>query len=315
MIRHNLSYKLFALAVALALWMYANTERNPQSRKTFNMVSIGIINPVQGYATELSTSDANIVIEGLKTEVDGVRKDDIQAWVDMNDLKTATKSYLQKSLKIRTRVSGVSSQDNLVVTVNPGKVNVRLEAMSGKRLPVEVKFVSSPPLGYSYSNPAIIPASISITGRTTEVSRVKRVIVAPPDQIPTEGVDDYFKVMPLDFKGSVVTGVTLEADKVRLKLQLVEVPATKAVIVSPSITGEPKYPAKIIKVSVTPTSVTLKGKPSSLMGLSTINTDKISVEGASGNVNRDVTLREPPGVNAIDHPKVHVTITISPKEQ
>ena len=311
MIRNNLSYKLFALAVALALWMYANSERNPQSRKTYT-VSLGILNPMQGYAAELSAHEANIVIEGLKTEVDSVRKDDVMAWVDLNEVKVSNKSFVEKSLKIRARVSGISSQDDLIITVNPTTVNARLEAISGKRLPVEVKFITSPPLGFSYSNPEINPASLSVTGKTTEVSRVKRVIVALPEQIPSNGVDDYFKVTPLDFNGGVVTGVNLGADKVRLKLQLIEVPATKAVIISPNITGDPKFPAKVTKVTVTPSSVTLGGKPRSLVGISTINTDKISIEGATGDVSHDVTLREPPGVKINGHSKVHVSVSISP---
>lgn len=314
MIRHNLSYKLFALVVALALWMYVNSERNPQSHKVYT-VALGVINPVQGYATELSSHEVNISIEGLKTDVDSIRKDDVAAWVDLGEIKAGSKSFAEKMLKIKTRISGINSQEGLQITANPSVIKARLEAISGKRLPVEVKFISSPPLGFSYSSPEITPTSVNITGKTTAVSRVKRVIVALPEQISGSGVDDYFKITPLDYKGSAVTGVNLGTDKVRLKLELREVPATKTVIVSPNIAGEPKFPAKIIKVSVNPSSVTLQGKPSSLVGVSTITTDKVSVEGVTDNVTHEVTLREPPGVTAVDRPKVKVTVYISDKDQ
>ncbi len=115
-------------------------------------------------------------------------------------------------------------------------------------------------------------------------------------------------------QGKIVDGVNLDTKQVRLKMDLIEVPATKAVIVSENIVGKPKYPAKVERVSIVPSSVTLKGKPRMLMEVSTITTNRISIEGAESTISRDVELRVPPGVSVVGQPRVRVTVYITKPE-
>lgn len=294
MIRHNWFYKLLALAVAIGLWGYVNSERNPQARKTVT-VSVEARNLAKGFAPELSAGEVSVRIEGLKSVVDVIRKDDVSAWVDLKGMK-ASNSPVEKNRSVNVAVTGVP-MDEISYTVAPSSVKVRVEALSGKRLPVELKPLSAPPLGYAFGDPTITPASVSVSGKATEVTKVKRVVLAFPGGEVANTLDDYFSVTPLDEKGNVVTGVSLQPDRVRLKLDLVEVPATKTVIVSPTIVGEPRFPAQVSRISVSPSSVVIEGKPTALVGISTINTETISIEGAEETISKEVSLRVPPGVD------------------
>lgn len=310
MIKNNLFYKILALAVAIGLWGYVNSERNPQSRKTLT-VPVDARNLAKGFAPELDASEVSVKIEGLKSVVDVVRKEDVKAWVDLEGV-AANSGPVEKPRKVNISISSVP-MDDVNVTVEPASVRVKVEALSGKRLPVDLKPLSAPPLGYSYGNPAIIPASVSVSGKSTEVSRVKRVILTFPGSEPANPIDDYFTVTPLDTRGNIVEGVSLQPDRVRLKIDMVEVPATKAVIVSPTIVGEPKFPAQVNRISISPSSVVLEGKPSALVGISTILTDSISIEGTEETVSKEVLLRVPPGVKA-DINRVRVVVHISTQE-
>lgn len=311
MIRRNLVYKLLAIVVALVLWTYVNAERSPQAARTFT-VPVTARGLPKGFVAELGSDDASITVQGLKSVVDSIRKEDIRAWVDLN--VNVKKEVAEKTLALSTRVLGVP-ENELNVIANPRTVNVTIEALSGKRLPVEVKFASAPPVGYAYSDPVITPNSVRVSGKSVSVARVNRVIVSLADQAPTGPVDDYFDVTALDSGGNIVKDVKLDPGKVRLKLELQEVPATKAVMVSSNISGEPKYPARVTRVSVTPSSVILQGKPSALVGVSTIMTDRISIEGADSTVTRDTTLRPPPGVEVVGKQTVRVTVYIGAPEQ
>ncbi len=307
MIRHNLFYKLLALGVAIILWAYVNSERNPQSQKSLS-VPIEVRGLAKGYVADLSTHEAHVTISGLKTVVDSVRKEDVSAWVTVES-DVDGRSRAQK-IPTRASVSGVA-RNSLSVELKPKMVVAVVESLSSKRLPVEVKYVSPPPLGYSYGDPQLTPASAKVSGKSTQVGRVKRLIVTLPKQTSVAPIDDYFELVPLDSGGNAVAGVKLTPDRVQLKLRIVEVPATKAVLVSPNVTGEPKYPARVTKVSVTPSSVTLEGKTSALVGLSTVMTDRVSIEGAETTVTRNVTLREPPGVSVVGRNAVRVTVYIA----
>lgn len=313
MIRHNWFYKLLALAVALVLWVYVNAERNPQARRSFT-VPLEIRSLSKGYVAEVRHKGASVIevkltVEGLKANVDSVREEDVKAWVDL----TGFEPNSPKSLAVRTSVSGVSPEE-LEISCAPPTVEVGIEAVSRKQLPVEVKFVSAPPVGYSYSDPAITPASVSVSGKSALVAEVKRIVVTIPNQKPNEPIDDYFNVTALNSVGKPVTGVKLSPGKVGLKVQLVEVPATKTVVVSHNVTGQPKYPARIASVSVSPSSVTLKGKPTTLMGVSTVSTEALSVKGAEETVVGDVALVPPPGLEVVDAKKVRVRVEIESPE-
>ena len=315
MIRHNTGYKLLALGVALALWFYVNSERNPQSRRVIS-VPVEIQNIGKGYAVELSRHDpANITISGLKTAVESVNKDDVSAWIDVGELTSGKGiSVLDKDMVVNTRIPGVDNRD-IDVTVVPRTVHVKIEAIGSRRLPIEAKMQSAPPLGYSYSGPAVTPGAVTISGRVSGVTRVKRAIVSLPNSASSSPVDDYFNVVPLDSGGSVVQGVKLEPKKVRVQLSMTEVPATKMVLVSPNIYGEPKYPAKVNKILVTPSSVTIEGKPAVLNDISTISTDRIALDSASSTVTgANVELRLPPGVKVVGRDTVNVTVYIGQSE-
>jgi len=311
MIRQNLFYKLLALAIAAFLWVYVNAERNPQARKVLT-VPLEIRNLARGYSAEPATPEVSMTIEGPKSAVDTVRREDAAAWVDLRRLKTGP-NVINSTVKVNARVAG-AAENQLAVTVSPQSAIVRAEAIRSRRLPVEVRFLTAPPLGYSYTEPVLEPSNVGVSGKASDVARVQRIVLPLANGSSGKPIDGYFEVTPTDGAGNRIACVVTDAEKVHLKLGVVEVPATKAVVVSESIVGRPKFPAGVIRVSVTPPSVTLEGKPKILMGISTIETEDVSVEGATASVTRQVALRVPPGVRVVGSPGVRVSVTIGAKE-
>jgi YbbR domain-containing protein len=155
------------------------------------------------------------------------------------------------------------------------------------------------------------PPTVRVSGKSSQVEQVKRVVLTLPESATAGAVDDYFTVTALDSKGTSVDGVSLDHERVHLKMDLTEVPATKAVLVSPNVAGEPRYPARVTRVAVSPSSVTLQGKPSALVGVSTLTTDRIPVDDATATIVKDVGLRLPPGVEVAGRDTVRVTVYIA----
>ncbi len=195
MIRHNWSYKLLALAVSLTLWFYVNSIRNPQSVKTFT-VPVEVHNVSKGYVAESRTPEATVSVTGLKSVVDSIRREDVIAWVDMSGVKT-DKNAAQRIQGVNTRILGVSSDEGVTHTASPDTAMVTIEAVTRKRLPIEVKFTSAPPPGYSYGEPVLSPQGASVWGKATDVAKVRRVVLNLPNQ-ESGPVDDYFDLAALD---------------------------------------------------------------------------------------------------------------------
>ncbi|MFQ3550308.1 MAG: CdaR family protein [Armatimonadota bacterium] len=281
-------------------------ERNPKSEKTM-IVPIRIENLDKSHIAELSVNEASVTITGDKSTIDSIRKDDIYTYVDVKNIQPNSEPV---NLKISTVINGINPS-RINITTTPTSLIARIDAVSEKRLTVDTKFVSAAPLGYTYSDPIIDPPSVVVSGKSQDVVRVKRAVVTiePMDNITS--LDEYLTVVPLDANGNRVRNVQLSHDKVSVKLSLIDVPATKSVIVSPNLTGSPKYPAKVTSVSVNPSSVTLEGKPSSLVPVSTVSTQQISIDGAESSFTKEVQLISPPDLNIIGNKSVTVTVNIS----
>jgi YbbR domain-containing protein len=312
MIRRNLFWKLFALAVSIGLWSYVNAERNPQSRKSFAM-PVEARDLARGYIAEFpDVQEAAVTIAGPQQVVDTIRKEDVSAWVNVPKQGVADGS-VEELTQVFARVSGVG-QDELDITVAPAKIRIRTEAVRWKRLPVEVKFLTPPPLGYSYSEPQLEPSSIAVSGKTSAVSRVTKVVIGVSGERGSRLIDEDFRVLPVDAKGTVVSGVDLDEDTVHLRLRFVEAPATKVVIVSPTLAGQPKHPAVVSRVTVSPSTVTLEGRPAVLMGLSTVSTVPVQIADVDSSVTKDVGLRVPSSVRLLGRRSVRVTVHVTSPE-
>ncbi len=233
----------------------------------------------------------------------------MSAWLSLSS-KDARGGVSDQTRKVNARVAGVPT-DDIDVRVSPATARVRTEEVRWKRLPVEIKFLAPPPLGFSYSEPEIEPSSVAVSGKTSAVSRVAKVVIAVSGDHDSRRIDDDFRAVAVDAKGDAVGGVELDEDSVHLKLRFVEAPATKVVIVSPTILGQPKFPATVSRVVVAPPTVTLEGRPAVLMDLSMIATDPIQIDGTQTDVTQETALRVPSNARIMGKRTVRVTVHIT----
>ncbi len=293
MFRNNLPYKLLALAVAITLWFYVNSERNPQSRKTLN-VPVVVENAPDNFIYSIKPAEARIVVHGPKDTVEDIRGNDIKCWVDLKGYQPADQSA-RKSFPIKIRISG-GVDETIDYSTSPKTAAISLEMLATKKLPVEVKYLAPPPIGHSFSTPLFTPGKLNVSGAVSKVRDVDRLVVVLASHTGENRLDDYYPVTPVDNKGNPVEGVKLEKDKVRMQIDLIENPVQKSVIVSANIVGEPTFPARVSEVSISPQTITLKGRPKALMDVSTVSTEKIDISDITKTFSRDVSLKLPPGV-------------------
>ncbi len=106
----------------------------------------------------------------------------------------------ETNAKVRVSVLDVA-EGTIEYSYSPRSVRVTVEALSSRRLPVEVKYLAAPPLGYAYGDPVLSPASVSVSGKSTEVARVKRIVLTLPAKNANGPVDDKFDVVAVDEPG------------------------------------------------------------------------------------------------------------------
>ncbi len=142
------------------------------------------------------------------------------------------------------------------------------------------------------------------------MNRVARLVVLVDPTPLRPSSDDFEPIKALDVRGNEVIGVDVEPQGAHVALKLVEAPASKSVFVSPGYVGQPQFPFRVVQVSVTPSFVTVRGRPEVLAGTAIIATDDVDVTGAVADLVRYVTLRIPPGIEVEGSRQVKVTIRI-----
>lgn len=305
-LRVNLEYKLLALICAVALHFYVVSQTHPTRSRTLAL-SLDTKNiPADMLLDSSSTIPVNVTVEGSSDDIDRVSRDNISAYVDLKGAHAGTNSNL--SVQIDRGHAGPV----VVTDVEPARAAIVLSTKSQRSLLITPTYPGTPPVGYSYRPPVIFPERVSISGSREAVDSVAQLIVSPTSSAMTNAVDGSFPVVAFDAAGHAVPDITVTPPSVHVSIGTNKVPATKAVLVSPTIIGETAYPYKVVAIQTSPESVKLSGLPSILSTVSTVGTEAIDVTGASTTFVKKVKIMSPSGTT-LDVPTiVHVTVIIAP---
>ena len=304
--RKDFAYKILALIVAFALWGYVNSERNPNIKRSFN---VHVTLSGEGIDAAEITGDKTVAVEisGKKTVVDSVNGGDITAAVTLDkDKEKIEKGRRIQKLDVAVDVRGLD-KSKYSYNTDPKIVVVTLESIVEKSLPVIIEGAEMPD-GSTFGSVKTSPTMVKISGKESLVKTVKKAAVRPDAAVSGETEE---KVVLLDGNGKEVKGLKVTPDSVRVSMTFTESDVTKVVPVSAMVTGTPAYPAKITDLVSDPATVTISGKLRDLANIGTVETETISVEGATQDaVSEKTALSVPKGVKIKGPETVRVTVKI-----
>jgi len=302
--RQNIGYKLLALFLAVVLWAKVNSDRNPTYPTSIGYTNIEYTSPPKGMVVTQAQKRIQVSATGPQSVVRSLDVSQIRARVDLSDVQVGVQ---------RLRVDFVIPDDIAEgIKFSPADVEVKVETFKRRSLTIDVSLKGVPPLGYSFGTASAYPSAAVVSGRSGLVDQVRRLTIAvSPGAAQPQG-EDYYPVVALDASGREIRGLIIEPAKVTAKLELVEAQATKSVIISPSVVGQPAYPHKVESVTVSPSAATIFGRPNNLVDISTIATDPVDISSATTTIVRTVGLKTPSAIRSTNVQSVKVTVTIAP---
>ena len=301
--RQNLGYKILALALAVVLWAKVNGDRNPNIKTPVGFVKVDYMLLPSGLVLTDAPARIQVSATGPQSALRGLNVSQLKAVVDLSDAQPGTRDF-------PIDISGPPDVADKV-RLSPTQIKVKIETFARKSLKIDVSLEGVPPLGFSFGAAVADPPAAVVSGRSSLVDQVRRLNVSVSPGAAQSHGDDYYPVVALDAGGNEIKGLTIEPTRVSAKLELVEAQATKSVIVSPTIVGQPPHPLKVISIGVYPSVVTIFGRPNSIVSIGTIGTDPIDIGGATDTITRTVSLRAPPAVRSTDVRSVKVIVRIS----
>lgn len=187
----NWALKLLSLVFAVVLWFFVMGEQKMELQYS---VPLELKNIPKGLmvANEVP-STVDVRISGPRTLLNSVRPSDISIAVDLRDLQPGLTSF--KRLEERLNIPSALK----VTRVSPSFVDIKLERIKDKAVPVQVVLAGEPPEGYQVVNVKTTPQRVTVTGAESEIKNVTEVLTEPVD---LQGVKESFSLIaPLDYRG------------------------------------------------------------------------------------------------------------------
>jgi YbbR domain-containing protein len=188
---HNWLLKLLSLVFAVILWSFVMGEQKLEQGYS---VPLQLQNVPAGLmvANEVP-SLVDVRISGPRTVLMNLRPNDISLTVDLEDLPPGLTAFrrLEERLNIPSALK--------VTRLSPSFVDVKLERIKEKEVPVRNEIVGKPASGFRVGEVRINPPRVTISGAESELKDISEV---GTEEISVDGVRESFTLMvPIVYRG------------------------------------------------------------------------------------------------------------------
>ncbi len=303
---HNWPLKLAAVFLAALLYGILVVTQSTQAR---NDLRIPILR---------ENEPADVILLSDLPDVTQVRffiPDDSGIRVDSSSFEaTADLSQVNADAPTNFVAVNVRAIDDRIRVLDfaPNRITVRVEKLESiPNVPVVVKRLGDP-TGFDIRAPEFTPATVAVRGPASQVRKVDRVEARI--QIDPSGLDFDRDVplIPVDILGEAISPVDVEPTTARVRVLVFSNGQTRSIPVVANVTGTPGPGFEIASVTVNPLVMPVEGDQDDLVALPRLDTEPISVNGATSTIDRTAELALPPGVRAVAGGTVRVVITLRP---
>ena len=317
-VTHNFGLKLLSVGLAALLWLVVINSQDPVETVTFEDIPVTIMNEASLVAKdkipEIVEGDTiSVVVEARRSICEKLTKDDIIAVADFEKISVTD------AVPIDVSVTSSYARDVEIVRGLNQVMKLRLEDSITKDFRVKISTTGQTKEGYVIGDMVASPNMISITGSSTQISKIKEVVL----MVDVDGIfrDSVSTGVPViyDMNGDVVNSskVSVSTSEVQVTVPVLK---TKTVRIIVTTTGEPAVGYEVGSISYQPDMVTVAGTLSELVLLgSTINA-RCDITDQSGVVEENIDIaslwnESLESLRLVDEDKLAVTITMKPYEE
>jgi YbbR domain-containing protein len=228
----------------------------------------------------------------------------VKAWIDLSGLGAG-------DYNVPVRVSVAANPVRW--QVQPQNIQVTLEPLISKTLPVQLEVTGDLPVGYKRSTPTLSPSQVTISGPQNLVSQVS-VIHATLDI--TSARETRQITVPLearDQNGDIISGLTITPKSISVTQPITLENSYKDVVVKVVTQGELASGYRLTNISVSPPTVTVySAKPEIINQLpGYVETKPINIARLSDDVEVRTELNLPADVSLVGVQSVLVQISVA----
>jgi YbbR domain-containing protein len=299
-----------SILLGLIVWVIAINQENPIVQATYGerlpVTVRGLpedLMPIQ----DLSRETVQVVLQAPRDSWDSLESADFTAYIDLSGLGPGVHD-------VDVDVDIVDPRASVVGIQRPA-LRVQLDKVVSKEVPVRVDMVDTTAFGYDPQPALVDPMTVTVTGPETQVSQVATARAEISLGNAKSQVERNQTVTPYNAEGQVVPRVTANPTMVHVVVPVEQWPGRKEVAVRVNLVGQPAAGYRLSSVRVNPSTVVLLGNADVLTQVpGFVETEPVSLEDATGEIQKRVQVIVPQGVTVLEGSAVDVTVNITPIE-
>ena len=316
----DFGWKLLSIAIATILWfMVINIDQPIGTRDYSRPLSIQNMDVLTdrgltvGNLEELKNTKITVKVKAQRTALDRLSQNPewITAVVDLSELSYAVNGDVI-ALHVSVSVQGGNTYG--ISSKSPAVVEVSVETMASKELPVEVHLNGELEEGTYLSEPLLSAETVLVTGPSTLVKSVTSVRAAVEAEAIKENPDIITALTCYNASGIPVKGVSTDPEEIMVSYALHDM---KQVPLQVEISGSPASGYEVGNIYCRPQYAALIGSAEALERIVSLQLESINVSGLTTSTTRTFRLTDylPEGVTLMDSNKDTVEVIVEISEQ
>lgn len=279
-------------------------EQNPPFEASFTL-PLEVRNAATNYVISDVPETVKVKIRGPRSVVAGVLTKDLKAFVDVKGLNEGSHSVA---------VSATIPASLELVEMNPDKVQLRIESIISRQIPVEVRLTGTAVKGTVVGKAVAAIEHVTIEGPKTIVSTVEKVVASVDLSGKSSDITADAVLLPLNQADKEIEGVVLYPERTKVTVNLVTTAKKKTLDIKPVTQGElpPGFMIKSIVTQPDKIEITETEPDKGIDKLEAIYTEPVNLTNISKDMEKEVKLQLPEAMTGTTG-AVTVRIKIGPR--
>lgn len=271
--KDNLLARIISLVVACFLWAYVMMEQNPVIERYYE-VPLQQKNVTETMAIFNAPDVVTVQVRASRLLLDDSATAAISAYIDLKGVAEG-----QQKLPVNAFFSRGE-----VVNVFPKEVNVLVDHITEKTVPVVTQVVDNSDEDLTVDNNGIDPAYVTLKGASSKLSKIREVVAPVNIKGQRENFQAECVLTALDENDKPVTDVQILPDKATVNAVIIRKMISEELPVRVAISGELQEGISITQMQVLPEKVRITAPPSVLKKMEEISTKPIDITSLNGSV-------------------------------
>lgn len=313
----NIAIKVISLMFAILLWGYVLMTQNPPRVKTVTDVTVSIEGEADLTTRKLTLrgdraallEDVSVRVRTELTSYADISADDITASINLSRITSTGKHTV--------RIHAKSSSGD-VVSVFPSEIEVEIDTLTTRNIPIEIHEEGELPEGYWAGDVQLDSATVLLEGPGTDLAKIVKAVGTIDLTNRTESLNQSIMLALYDKEGNVVESSilfggmpTVVAKQEILPSKLVPIDVDGAII------GREELPENFeiasYGTSLESTLVRIVGDADVIQKIESLSLEPVDVTGCTESIQQELAINVPEGVRIIGADSVNLQVTIREK--